>query len=439
MVNATVLILADGVQVVVPDSLDLITPYVLREQLDFFEDELRFVRKLLQPGHKVVEIGANYGVYTLPMAKRLGAAGHVWALEPASSTAEFLRRGIAANGFEQVTLVHEGAPSASVPLVSLDECMDRFGWTDIELIKISAKGAECDIVKGGRRFFADLSPLVQFELRKDTDDVNIQLIDDFASLGYEPYRLVPGLNILVPLHADSLRNPYLLNLFCCKAGRADALAARGVLLRASDLSQTPETGQNIHHWRRSLAHLPYAVPFVSAWEQAEAAGQSSELIRALSSYACSRDPRVSRVNRFRALEASFLTLKELCAREPARLRLASLARAAHTFGERGSAVDALTQLLANIHRSGVDPGEPFLAPLERFDSVAPEQGAAHWLVAAVLEQLEHLELHSSFLAGPNARERLEDIRGLGLGSAEMARRLKLVNLRYYRDPPLQNA
>ena len=86
MADATVLNLVDGVRVVVPDSLDLITPYVLREQLDFFEDELRFVRRLLQPGQKVVDIGANYGVYTLPMAKKVGATGHVWAFEPTSST-----------------------------------------------------------------------------------------------------------------------------------------------------------------------------------------------------------------------------------------------------------------------------------------------------------------------------------------------------------------
>ncbi|MGO9933552.1 MAG: FkbM family methyltransferase [Steroidobacteraceae bacterium] len=475
MVDATVLTLVDGVQVVVPDSLDLITPYVLREQLDFFEDELRFVRQLVQRGHKVIDIGANYGVYTLPMANRVGATGHVWAFERTSSTAGFLRRGIVANGFEQVTLEQKAVSSASgtaqlalqghselnpivhgespvatseaVSLVTLDECMDRYRWKEIELIKMDAGGEECNIVKGGRRFFADLSPLVQFEIKKGDGDFNIQLIHDFASLGYESYRLVPGLNLLAPLHADSPLDPYLLNLFCCKASRADALAARGLLLRVSDLSAPAvflesdifETDQNVHHWRRSLAHLPYAAPFVSTWEEAEATGNSGEVIRALSLYARSRDPRISRVNRLRALEAGFLTLKDLCARDPTRLRLSSLARAAHDFGERGSAVNALKLLLSHIHQSGVDPGEPFLAPLERFDSIAPEASAAHWLVAAVLEQLEHRERFSSFYAGPNARERLEDIRALGLGSPEMTRRLKLVNLRFYRGRAGQNA
>jgi hypothetical protein len=62
MPDTIVQTLVDGVRIVVPDSLDLITPYVLREQQDFFEDELPFVRQLLQPGQDVIDIGANYGV-----------------------------------------------------------------------------------------------------------------------------------------------------------------------------------------------------------------------------------------------------------------------------------------------------------------------------------------------------------------------------------------
>ena len=251
MVETTVLPLLDGVRIVVPDSIELITPYVLREQQDFFEDELRFVRELLQPGQKVIDIGANYGVYTLPMAQKVGPDGHVWAFEPTSSTAQFLAQGIAANAFGHVTLeqkavssspgsaqlslqrnselnsIIHGQPSAgdseTVTLVTLDESMDRHGWTDIELIKIDAEGEENNIVKGGRRFFANLAPLVQYELKKDATNVNFSLIREFAALGYDSYRLVPGLNLLVPFDVGSQPDPYLLNLFCCKSARADRL------------------------------------------------------------------------------------------------------------------------------------------------------------------------------------------------------------------------
>src|SRR3989338_10151644 len=99
MTSTTTITMIDGVRVVVPDSLDKITTYVLLEQEDWFEDEIKFLRRLLQPGQKVIDIGANYGVYALSMAQTVGATGFVWAFEPASDTVKLLADGIAVNGF----------------------------------------------------------------------------------------------------------------------------------------------------------------------------------------------------------------------------------------------------------------------------------------------------------------------------------------------------
>jgi protein O-GlcNAc transferase len=465
MLDDVVLTLVDGVRIVVPDSLFLITPYVLREQMDFFEDELPFVRQILQPGQKVIDIGANYGVYTLPMAQKVGASGHVWAFEPASCTAQFLAKGIAENGFGQVTLEQKAMSSApgsaqlafhvqaelrsivhgaatpdgseKVSLVTLDDCMDRFGWQDIELIKIDAEGEEANIVKGGRRFFATLAPLVQYELRSAID-ANFDLIRDFEAIAYNSYRLLPGLNLLVPFDAKSSPDSYLLNLFCCNADRADRLAARGLLLRSADLAGTGESlGTNAglnelvakYHWRHTLAHLPYAAALAPVWEMSEKDSERAGVHQALSFYVRSRDATLSMVERFRALEASFLHLRALCEREPVRLRLASLARVANDYGERAVAVNALTRLVDSIRQTGtVERNEPFLAPLEQFDSIDPGETMGNWILAAILEQLERRERFSSFYAGPSALERLEVIHTLGFGSPEMKRRLELVRL-----------
>jgi FkbM family methyltransferase len=460
--ESTVLTLVDGVRIVVPNSIELITPYVLREQQDFFEDELRFVRGLLQPGQKVVDIGANYGVYTLPMALKVGPGGHVWAFEPASSTAQFLAQGIAANAFGHVTLEQKAVSSSSgsaqlslehdselnsiihgrppagnsetVSLVTLDECMDRYRWTSIELIKIDAEGEENNILKGGGRFFANLAPLVQYELKKDATNINLGLVREFAAIGYDSYRLVPGLNLLLPFDAESQPDPYLLNLFCCKAARADQLAARGVLLRAADLyGRGMNTGGSDaaarYHWSNALAHLPYATPLSSAWRGAEKAGSSTGVIQALSFYSRSRDAALSPPERFLALEASFLALKAECEREPVRLRLASLARVAHDYGARAVTVAALKQLLEYVRQAGVDVNEPFLPPPERFDTIAFSAQPVPWLIAAVLEQLEESEHYSTFYVGSTALGRLEDIHALGFGSPEMERRLELVRRR----------
>ena len=104
MTASVTLTMVDDVRVVVPDSLDLITPYVLLEQQDWFEDQIKFLRRLLQPGQAVIDIGANYGVYSLSMARAVGPTGRVWAFEPASETAKLLAEAIASNGFSQVIL-----------------------------------------------------------------------------------------------------------------------------------------------------------------------------------------------------------------------------------------------------------------------------------------------------------------------------------------------
>ena len=104
MPDSITLSLVDGVRLVVPDSLNLITPYVLTEQQDWFEDELRFLRRLLGPGCEVIDIGANYGTYTLCMAKAVGPQGRVWAFEPSSSCAMLLGEGIAATALVMSSL-----------------------------------------------------------------------------------------------------------------------------------------------------------------------------------------------------------------------------------------------------------------------------------------------------------------------------------------------
>ncbi len=203
MHSTVTLTMADGVKVVVPDSLDLITPYVLREQQDWFEDEIKFLRRLLQPGHKVVDIGANYGLYALSMAQTVGPSGQVWAFEPASATAALLRESIEANRFGYVTLeqcamsetegtaqlsmhsqselnalIHDKEstqPTEAVRLVTLDGYADKCGWEDIDFIKIDAEGEEVNILKGGADYFTRHSPLVQFEIT-DGKHVHLDLV-----------------------------------------------------------------------------------------------------------------------------------------------------------------------------------------------------------------------------------------------------------------------
>ena len=465
MIPTITLPITDGVKVVVPDSLDLITPYVLQEQLDWFEDEIKFLRRLLKPGEKVIDIGANYGVYTLSMARTVQPNGHIWAFEPASSTAAFLEQSISANDFGNITLeksalssvtgfaqfsmnehselnavVHGGssdARSETVPLKTLDQCMASYDWVDIAFVKIDAEGEEENIIKGGTRFFAELSPLIQYEIKAGTE-LHLDLVKAFSARGYDSYRLVPGLDLLVPFDPQS-PDPYLLNLFCCKPDRAARLAADGwLVLSLPDVSVNEVALPQSHDsekydWRHTLATLPYGQHLADRWAATMAAADASlDLAEALALHARSHDAQLPAAERFNALQTSFSKLRDLCLRQPIHLRLISFARVAQEFGARQLAVEALGQQLKVIFKElDVDVSEPFLAPDKHFDMLSPGEHYGNWLVGGALEELERLEFYSSFYKNNPVAERLALIMTLGFGSEEMERRQNLTQRRFH--------
>ena len=458
MRTTTTLTMIDGVRVVVPDSLEQITPYVLREQQDWFEDEIKFLRRLLQPGQKVIDIGANFGVYALSMARTVGPTGRLWAFEPASSTAQYLAAGIEANGFLHVSLErcalsdrigsaelslnphselnalldgssNDGAHE-TVAVTTLDDCHSRFNWQDIAFVKIDAEGEEARILKGGARFLAEQSPLVEYEVKAGAD-LHLELVDEFAAIGYRSYRLVPGLDLLVPFDPAATPDGYLLNLFACKRDRAELLAGSGYLLiqpAASEAAAPPLQQDPLH----ALRTLPYAQGLATMWAKTTAAGQSADVVEALRLYAVSRDASASAAVRFGSLQTSLRLLEAASKRSPSYLlRLASLARVAQDHGSRSVAVSALQQLCTDILQDQtLNPSEPFLMPLARFDGMPGGSPIGNWVLAGALEAWELLGSFSSLYAGESSRQRLEIIAVLGFGSAEMQRRLRLLEARF---------
>ncbi len=465
MTRTTTHEITGGVKVVTPDALHLITPYVLYEQQDWFEDEIAFLRRALQPGQQAIDIGANYGVYTLSIAKTVGPTGAVWAFEPTSSTAAFLAQSIAANAFSQVVLERSalsrecgtaqltindspelntlaragesGNASETVRVVTLDDCLERYGWENIDFVKIDAEGEEANIIDGGRRFLANFSPLILYEV-KAAETLHLDLVGKFAARGFDSYRLVPGLDLLVPFDPAARHDDYLLNLFCCKPDRAAALAGRGLLLTAASLAAYRAENRfndfaqaHLHEysWQHKLATLPYAAESAPLWESS--ADDSSANAGALACFAISQDESLDQLERFSALETALRTLAQLCHGQPTSLRFSSVARIACDYGARTIAVDALGKLFEKLSKDqAVEPDEPFLAPGKRFDEIAPRAQTLYWMLAAVLEELERLSGFTSFYTGSASRARLELIASLGYGSEEMRRRLELVRARF---------
>ncbi len=63
--------------------------YTFRE---YYEPELAYLEEVLSPGKVFIDVGANFGVYTLVASKLVAAAGKVIALEPTAQSIAILRR-----------------------------------------------------------------------------------------------------------------------------------------------------------------------------------------------------------------------------------------------------------------------------------------------------------------------------------------------------------
>jgi protein O-GlcNAc transferase len=475
--------LPGNLQVVVADTLEQITPYVLAEQHDWFEDEMAFVRGLLDRGQRAVDVGANHGVYTLTLAREVGSSGRVWAFEPGSAVAERLQHSLAINALPQVTLVEAalssregrgrwlgGAQSElnalraagdgdgestgdgqTVALRTLDACAESLGIEDIAYVKIDAEGAEADILEGGRRFFTAESPLVMFEIRHGAA-VNLDLVARFAALGYASYRLLPGLGLLAPLAALEPIDPYLLNVFACKPDRARILQEKGLLAPAGAPPaqlEAPPPGA----WRAHLHAQLFTAPLWPRWAGWSGGDEAAPLDRAyrlcLDHYAIAR--RITEPPEARCAHlARALAVASACAREaPAIPILQTLARITWEAGQRAVAVQVLDLLVercsiadaADAAKAAAEPlDRPFLTVSPRFDDIPPagasDDGAGdvstrRWLLAAALEQRERLRAFSSFYTrgDPDTTACLETMATLGYQSREMARRLDLVKRR----------
>ncbi|MGH7116492.1 MAG: FkbM family methyltransferase, partial [Stellaceae bacterium] len=175
------------------------------------------VRGFVPPGGVAIDVGANLGEWTVPLARRVGPAGRVLALEPAPRAAKALGRTLAANALAQAELVrcalgdhdgetefaipivtsaradtgtaHIGAAAAghevlTVPLRSLDALAAERRIDRIDLIKIDVEGHERAVLDGAAASLARFRPALVLETGHERAGDREAIGDRLAGLGY---------------------------------------------------------------------------------------------------------------------------------------------------------------------------------------------------------------------------------------------------------------
>ena len=203
----------------------------LKEGIDFsiyilggFEPStLRLYNKLVKSGDVVLDIGANIGSHTLPLAKLVGDNGCVYAFEPTDFAVNKLRNNLNLNpdlvkrvsicqamlvsnenilvekelfsswplvGSDNLHEKHKGQLMATVgaSAVTLDNFIKENNITQIDFIKLDVDGFEYSVLSGGEKILEIFKPTILMELApylfKDQKDEFIKMIELYKKLGY---------------------------------------------------------------------------------------------------------------------------------------------------------------------------------------------------------------------------------------------------------------
>jgi FkbM family methyltransferase len=188
----------------------------LAEYGEYCPAEWKLLEQLVKPGMTVVELGANIGTHTVPMA-RLCAPGRLWAFEPQPRVFQVLCANLALNdignvlaypdaggeaegfavmpqidygvvgNFGGVGVLPEAARGVRVRITPLDS----LPLPACHVLKIDVEGSEPAVLRGAARTIAKFRPLIYIE--NDRHDQQQEVISLIAGQGYRLHWHLPRL------------------------------------------------------------------------------------------------------------------------------------------------------------------------------------------------------------------------------------------------------
>jgi FkbM family methyltransferase len=229
--------LDDGTPIVV-NKHDRCVCWFVRLVGHWDSNETRVLEKLVKKNFNIIEVGANFGVHTLRMAKMVGPQGKVYAFEANPAVSKYLKMSIGMNQLGSVISVYEkvagdikgetyltfgelniggghlvsspDSQSVKIQIVQLD---DEIGRQKIDLLKIDAEGCEGKIIAGAKRLIEDNPDIILMikwihqHLQNQGTDPNA-LADIFKRNGFKVWRVgkkSAGEPLLVPISCDDLK------------------------------------------------------------------------------------------------------------------------------------------------------------------------------------------------------------------------------------------
>jgi len=136
--------------------------------------EVKFLESTVEEGMNVIDIGANIGITTVAVAKKIGRRGELYSFEPVPEYFDILKKNISSNGLENVkvyelavtnragkvdfyqkgfssgVVFEEGAKKFEVSTTNVDRFLIEEKIEKIDLINMDCEGSELLVLKGAK-------------------------------------------------------------------------------------------------------------------------------------------------------------------------------------------------------------------------------------------------------------------------------------------------
>lgn len=162
---------------------------------EYGEQEVMIMDYFLRPGDTAIDVGANIGVFSIPMAKMVGAQGRVISVESHADVFNILNANAEVNQLGNIFPVNafiSNDPGTSMTgsyafvsdrwtpqVIQLDD----LALDNCRFIKIDVDGREINVLRSAETLITNTRPILYFENEKKS--LSTELLSYVRSLGYD--------------------------------------------------------------------------------------------------------------------------------------------------------------------------------------------------------------------------------------------------------------
>jgi FkbM family methyltransferase len=169
---------------------------------DYDTEDIRSCLRLLERNSVALDVGANVGFWTVPLAMKLRGGGRVYAFEPLPTNSRRLRENIRLNGLDDVAEIHEiglsdkaatveislredfsnGSDTGNAAIViddsdkkfrctkievdALDHVFESLKFKQLDFVKVDIEGHEDLFLAGASAVIAQFRPIIYLEINE---------------------------------------------------------------------------------------------------------------------------------------------------------------------------------------------------------------------------------------------------------------------------------